>query len=96
MGTVGSGDRSGEDLGGENQSGGALRPTEADVELAVAQQRRLGDTGLRRARAGEDGCEGCRHYQDRDSALSYCWHPDHRSLVDATWWCRWFAPDLDR
>jgi hypothetical protein len=73
-----------------------LGPTEVDVDLAIAQQRRLGDTGLRRAEAGEDACGRCRHFLDPDGAVSYCWHPDHRTLVDAAWRCDAFAPDTDR
>jgi hypothetical protein len=73
-----------------------LRPTEADIDLAITQQRRLGDTALRRAEAGEDACGACRHFLDPDSTVSYCWHPDHRTLVDAAWRCAAFAPDTDR
>jgi hypothetical protein len=82
--------------GGSGARSRTLRPTEDDIELAIVQQRRLGDTGLRRAEDDEDACGRCRHFLDPDSALSYCWHPEHRTLVDAGWRCDAFAPDTDR
>lgn len=73
-----------------------MEPTEEDVDLAVAAQMRLGDLGLRRAEDGEPACASCRHLLDPAAHLSYCWHPQLRSLVDRAWRCDHHHPATDR
>jgi hypothetical protein len=70
-----------------------LDPDERDVDLAVAAQRRLGETGLTRSEDPERACGRCRHYLNPGHDLAYCWHPDQRGLVDAGWICRAFEAD---
>lgn len=71
-------------------------PTEVDVDLAIAAQRRLGETALGPATGDEPACATCRHFLDPSAAVAYCWHPVHRGLVDARWRCDHHAPDTDR
>ncbi|MEX1177319.1 MAG: hypothetical protein WEB09_02550 [Nitriliruptor sp.] len=68
-----------------------LDPTEDDVELAVAAQRRLGRTCLTRSEDPERSCGACRHYLTPGHELAYCWHPEQRALVDAGWICQAFT-----
>jgi hypothetical protein len=70
-----------------------LDPDDRDVDLAVAAQQRLGETGLGRSQDDHRRCGTCRHNLEPDDQLSYCWHPQQRSLVDAAWVCRWHDPD---
>jgi hypothetical protein len=48
-----------------------------------------GDAGADR---GRDRCDGCRHYLNPRDALAYCWHPELRILVGASWRCRHHDP----
>lgn len=73
----------------------SLQPTEADVDVAVAAQSRLGETALRRAGPDEPACRTCRHFLDARADLAFCWHPVHRALVDAAWRCALHVPDAD-
>lgn len=68
-------------------------PEEGDVARAVAAQRRLGDTGLVRSQDPARRCGRCRFYLNPGHELAYCWHPQQRSLVDASWVCRAFSDD---
>lgn len=72
---------------------GPADPHESDVALAVQAQQRLGDTRLRRSDDPAEACGRCRHYLNPGDELAYCWHPAHRSLVDAAWVCRAFDGD---
>ncbi len=67
-------------------------PVEADVDLAVAAQQRLGETLLARSSGDERRCGRCRHFLNPGHDLAFCWHPEQRSLVDAAWVCRAFDP----
>lgn len=73
-----------------------VEPSEHDVDLAVTEQQRLGETGLRRSVADDTSCGSCRHYLDADAPIAYCWHPTQRTLVDAAWVCDQHAVDTDR
>jgi hypothetical protein len=39
---------------------------------------------------GEEKCGNCLYYLNADDSLSYCWHPQLRILVGASWWCQWW------
>ena len=68
-------------------------PEEADVELAVAAQLRLGETLLARSDDPARACGRCRFFLNPGHDLAFCWHPEQRSLVDAAWTCRAFDRD---
>ncbi|MEX1164907.1 MAG: hypothetical protein WEB03_15155 [Nitriliruptor sp.] len=70
-------------------------PVEADVDLAVAAQQRLGETLLARSDEPTRRCGLCRHYLNPGHDLALCWHPDQRCLVDADWVCRAFEGESE-
>jgi hypothetical protein len=65
-----------------------------DVDERLSMELRVLATksGLKGHPSGTQQCDGCAAYLEPTAELSYCWNPDLRILVGATWWCRWWEP----
>ncbi|MTV25750.1 hypothetical protein FTX61_10050 [Nitriliruptoraceae bacterium ZYF776] len=75
-----------------------LDPVPEDEDRVLALQELLDATELwgEPRRDGPDRgarCDGCAHYLNPPLPLAYCWHPEVRLLVGASWSCRHHTPD---